>query len=58
MTPLSSEPTLFAWRFPPSSLIDRVFREELSQAIDDYFRINIGSEDKFATVWEAFKVHG
>ncbi|KAJ1100061.1 hypothetical protein NDU88_005150 [Pleurodeles waltl] len=46
----------FTWRFPPYSLIIVAFREELRQAIEEFFFTNIGMVDKSATVWETFKV--
>lgn len=47
----------FTWRFPPYSLLDAVFKAELTRAIEEFFANNIGSFKTFATVWEAFKVY-
>lgn len=47
----------FLWRFPPYSLLDSVFKAELTDAINEFFHTNNGSVDTFTTVWETFKVY-
>lgn len=55
-TPRAGVPP-FTWRFPPYSLLDVAFKEELADAIELFFEKNVGSVDSFQTVWGAFKVY-
>ncbi|KAJ1201927.1 hypothetical protein NDU88_005731 [Pleurodeles waltl] len=47
----------FSWRFPPYSLLDSVFQEELAKAMKDFFQINKGSVASVGDVLETFKVY-
>lgn len=46
----------YTWRFPPYSLLDPLFKDELATEIDNFFQINVGSVESFLVVWETFKV--
>ncbi|KAJ1084846.1 hypothetical protein NDU88_004992 [Pleurodeles waltl] len=50
-------PPAFSWHFPPNFLLDKAFKDELGQAIEEYFTLNVGTVTKFATVWEAIKAY-
>lgn len=43
------------WRFPGKALADPVFKEDIRKAIEDYFELNSGTVDTWATLWEGFK---
>ncbi|KAJ1109003.1 hypothetical protein NDU88_006373 [Pleurodeles waltl] len=44
------------WRLPSGALRDKVFREEVREAIRLFFAENRGSVGSPGTLWEAFKV--
>ncbi|KAJ1196784.1 hypothetical protein NDU88_000648 [Pleurodeles waltl] len=47
----------FTWRFPPYSLLNTAFKQDLAQAIEECFCTSRGSVTKFCTMWEAYKVY-
>ncbi|CAH2327959.1 Hypothetical predicted protein [Pelobates cultripes] len=53
-TPLS-RPKTMSWRLNKSLLMDIVIREQIAQALESYFSVNVTGETSDATIWEADK---